>query len=256
MSKSSRNASTSGSSRRATTTKVAKPFPWGTVLGSVVLALVLGGILVFAALNPGSGRNRLLTDPDDAIEGVAVASGQLDNTHVTGTVDYDQVPPNSGDHNAVPQTCAVYDAPIAPEHAVHSMEHGALWVTYNDDLPDAEVEELASKMQGDQYRLMSPVPEQTSPINLSAWGRRLSVDSAGDERVDQFLEAYTNGRQAPEPGASCVGNATTGPLQAGAAVPAPSTAPSASVTVPGASTAPSAAASAPAASVQPSPAAS
>lgn len=234
MSKSSRNAATSGSARRAAPTKVAKPFPWGTVLGSAVLALLLGGILVFAALNPGSGRNQLLTDPDNAIEGVAVATGELANKHVAGSVKYDQTPPNSGDHNQVPQTCAVYDAPIAPEHAVHSMEHGAVWVTYNDSVSDADVEELAGKVSGDQYLMMSPVPEQKSPINLSAWGRRLSVDTASDERVDQFIEAYKNGPSTPERGASCVGNATTGPLQAAPAAPAPSTAPSSapSATVP------------------------
>ena len=57
---------------------------------------------------------------------------------------------------------------------------------------------------------MSPLPEQESPIVLTAWGRTLEVDSADDERVDEFLRSYTNGPQTPEKGAACVGVTTTG----------------------------------------------
>ena len=135
---------------------------------------------------------------------------------------YDQMPPNAGDHNAWPQQCAVYYEEIAPEHALHSLEHGAVWVTYADGVSDADVKALASKVEGDPYRLMSPVAAQSSPIVLSAWGRSLSVDDASDKRVGEFLSAYTNGPQSPERGAACAGSSETGPLPA-----APATAPSA-----------------------------
>ena len=221
-----------GGSRRAAPTKVAKPFPWGTVLGSAVLVLVLGGVLAFAALNPGSGRNRLVTEPDKAIEGLSVVAGTPARDHVAGPVDYDQSPPNSGAHNATPQQCAVYDAPIAPERALHSLEHGAVWVTYTKAVAPDQLAELAGKVEGDPYRLMSPVEDQAKPVVLSAWGRTLAVDSAGDDRVDDFLTAYTNGPQSPERGAACAGSSETGPLPA-APAPAPSapapSAPAASV---------------------------
>jgi hypothetical protein len=200
-------------SRRAAPTKVRKPFPWGTAIGSLVLAAFLGGILFYAATNQGGGQDQVLTNPDEAIEGVAIAEGELARGHVAGPVDYDQTPPHSGDHNVTPQQCAVYTEPIAPEHAVHSLEHGAVWLTYNDDVPADQVAELARKIEGDAYGLMSPLPEQSSPINLTAWGRRLSVDSADDKRIDDFIRGYTSGPQTPEPGAACIGNTTTGPLQ-------------------------------------------
>ena len=218
-----------GGSRRAAPTKVAKPFPWGTVLGSAVLVLVLGGVLAFAALNPGSGRNRLLTEPDKAIDGLALASGTLDRDHVPGPVKYDQTPPNSGKHNATPQQCAVYDVPIAPERALHSLEHGAVWVTYKASVPPDQVAKLKGEVEGDPYRLMSPVPDQERPIVLSAWGRSLSVDDASDKRVGEFLTAYTSGPQSPERGAACAGSSETGLLPAAPAA-APS-APAASVPV-------------------------
>ena len=231
MPKSQKPPSQGASSRRAAPTKVSKPFPWGTVLGSTVLGALLIGIIAYAALNQGSGVSNLLTNPDQTIEGVAVAEpGSLERDHVEGPVDYAQTPPNGGAHNAVPQQCAVYAEPIAPEHAVHSLEHGAVWITYNDDVSDEDVAALTDLVEGDPYRMLSPVPEQSSPINLSAWGRRLSVDTPGDDRVGDFLQAYTAGRQAPEPGAACVGTTATGPVQAGAAEGA--TDPSTTVTVP------------------------
>lgn len=223
-------ARTSAPTRRAAPIKVSKPFPWATVLGSLVLATMLIGLITYAAFNQGSGRDQLQTNPDAAVDGVAVASGELKRGHVSGPVKYEQTPPNSGDHNATPQQCAVYTEPIAPEHAVHSLEHGAVWITYNDKVPDDQVEELASKVEGDPYGLMSPVPNQKSPINLSAWGRRLSVDSASDERIDRFIEGYASGPQTLEPGAACLGNTTTGPVS-GQAAPV-QTAPSAAVQVP------------------------
>ena len=220
--------------RRAAPTKVSKPFPWGTVIGSLVLGAALIGLLVYAALNQGSGVRDLVRNPDGAIEGVVVAEGDLARGHVAGPVDYPQTPPNSGDHNGVPQQCGVYSEPIAPEHAVHSLEHGAVWITYNDSVPQDQVEELAAKAQGDPYVLLSPVPEQTNAINLSAWGRRLSVESANDGRIDDFIEAYTSGPQTPERGAACTGNTTTGPVQAAPAPADPATQPSAPATQPAA----------------------
>lgn len=239
-------ARTPAGSRRAAPVKVSKPFPWATVLGSLVLGVALVGLIVYAALNQGSGRDQLQTNPDAAIDGVAVETGEIQRGHVNTQVAYAQTPPNSGDHNPVPQQCAVYTEPIAPEHAVHSLEHGAVWITYNDDVPEDQVEELADKVEGDPYLLMSPVPNQTSPINLSAWGRRLSVDTASDDRIDRFIEGYVSGPQTPEPGAACIGNTSTGPLQA---APPQQTPPSAAVQVP---VNPSTAAVAPSSAASPS----
>lgn len=217
-----------GSSRRSAPVKVQQPKPWGVIAGSAALGVALVALLVYAVLNQGGGVSELVRDPDNAIEGVTVADEEaLSQNHVPGPVDYPRLPPPGGDHNGVPQTCDVYTEPIAPEHAVHSMEHGAVWVTYDDSLGEDDVATLEDEVRGDPYRLLSPLPEQESPVVLSAWGRTLEVDSVDDERVGQFLRAYTNGPQTPERGAACVGVTTTGPLEAAPAAPAPSAAPSA-----------------------------
>jgi hypothetical protein len=206
-----------GSSRRSAPVKVQQPKPWGVILGSAALGVALVALLVYAALNQGGGVSDLVRDPDNSIEAVTVADEEaLSRNHVAGPVDYPdypQRPPSGGDHNGVPQTCQVYTEEIAPEHVVHSLEHGAVWVTYDDSVSEDDIATLEDEVAGDAHRLMSPLPEQESPIVLTAWGRTLEVDRADDERVGQFLEAYTNGEQTPEPGAACVGVTTTGPLQ-------------------------------------------
>lgn len=218
--------------RRRTPPPVKKPFPWGVVALSTVLGLLLAGILVYAVKNQGAGFVDPLSKADKSVSGVKKYKEV--RTHVDGAVNYDRTPPAGGKHNAVPQTCAVYAVPIASEHAVHSLEHGAVWVTYRPDLPADEVNKLKSKVEGSQLRLLSPFPGLQSKISLQAWGRQVFVDSASDKRVDAFLDAYTQGPQAPERG-SCEGTRDTGPLK--------QTAPATTVTVPPTSTAPSAGAS-------------
>ena len=212
-----------GSSRRTAPVKIEQPKPWGVIAGSAVLGVALVALLVYAVMNQGGGVSELVRDPDNAIEGVAVADEQaLSRDHVAGPVQYEQLPPPGGDHNGVPQTCDVYEEEIAPEHAVHSLEHGAVWVTYDDSVSEDDVATLEDEVRGNPYRLMSPLAEQDSPIVLTAWGRTLEVERADDERVSQFLEAYTNGAQTPERGAACVGVTTTGPVQ-GAPAQTPAT---------------------------------
>ncbi len=196
-------ASSSRGTRR-TAAPVKKPFPWGFATAMVLLALVLGGILTYAATNTGSGFRSAVDRLDEDVRGVEVTEGASAN-HVQGRVAYTVQPPNSGDHNSYPQTCQVYDAPVVPEHAVHSMEHGAAWVTYRPDLPRDQVTALEGLVAGDPYRMLSPFPGLSAPVTLQAWGRSLKVDSALDPRVRQFLDGYTNGPQTREKGAACTG---------------------------------------------------
>ncbi|GAA3988078.1 DUF3105 domain-containing protein [Thermobifida alba] len=165
-----------------------------TVIVAVV-ALVAGGIGYLFYLDY---RNR-------NIEGLQEYSG-LTREHVTEEVDYEQSPPVGGNHHAAWQNCGVYDEPLRDLHAVHSLEHGAVWITYRPDLPEAEVEKLEALYSPGSYILVSPYEgEMDSPIVASAWGLQLGVDSADDHRLNSFLRAYERGPQTPEPGAACSG---------------------------------------------------
>lgn len=125
--------------------------------------------------------------------------------HTPGKVDYSESPPTGGEHNPIWMNCGTYDEPLPDEHAVHSLEHGAVWITYEPDLKQSEVDQL-EKATPDTYALLSPYEgDMDSPIVLSAWGYQLGVDSADDPRIKAFMEKYRQGEQTPEPGAACTG---------------------------------------------------
>ncbi|MET4667622.1 hypothetical protein ABID94_000478 [Streptomyces sp. PvR018] len=122
-------------------------------------------------------------------------------------------PPVGGDHNPSWLNCDgdVYEKAVPDVNAVHSLEHGAVWVTYSTKAADADVAELAERVRSTPFTLMSPYADQEGAIVLSAWGKQVTVDSADDRRVDQFLAQYVQGPQTPEPGAPCTGGSATVP---------------------------------------------
>ncbi|SEJ84835.1 Protein of unknown function [Deinococcus reticulitermitis] len=125
--------------------------------------------------------------------------------HKPGRLEYAQRPPAGGEHNSAWQNCGVYERPIYDEYAVHSMEHGAVWVSYRPDLATSQVLQLREALDGRTYTLLSPHETQKAPIVLSAWNKQLEVQDASDPRIKTFVQTYEQGGEAPEIGASCSG---------------------------------------------------
>lgn len=165
------------------------------IAGVAVLAVVL--FLVLARTGQ-QGKSA------GTIQGVQAFPNQ-ERGHTDGPVKYDQIPPVGGVHSAAWQNCGVYTQPVPNENAVHSLEHGAVWITYQPGLPQDELKKLQELTRQSGYRLLSPYPDLPSPIVLSAWGYQLRVDKADDPRIQQFLKKYEQNPQGPEPGASCSG---------------------------------------------------
>src|SRR5690606_15236745 len=118
-------------------------------------------------------------------------------------------PPVGGPHNPLWQNCGIYAEPVPSEQAVHSMEHGAVWLTYRPDLAEADVAQLLELVAGKSHALLSPFPDLPAPVIASAWGVQLKVESASDPRLAQFVEQFHSGPQTPEPGAPCYGGVGT-----------------------------------------------
>jgi hypothetical protein len=114
-----------------------------------------------------------------------------------------ELPPVGGVHHDIWQNCGIYDEPIPAENVIHSMEHGAVWVTYQPNLDDDEVTQLQDLARGQPFVLLSPYPGLRSPVVLTAWGVQLEVNSAQDNRVEEFIDLYQVGPQTPERGATC-----------------------------------------------------
>src|SRR5205085_10404816 len=142
------------------------------------------------------------------IDGV-LAYGMTDNSHVGGPVDYRIDPPVAGPHNPVFANCKFYDGQIPNENAVHSLEHGSVWITYEPGTDQDTLDTIQAIVDSDpsQHILASEYPDQDSPIVLTAWDRQLKVDSIDDPRVGQFVSTYLLADTAPEPGGACSGGA-------------------------------------------------
>ena len=121
-------------------------------------------------------------------------------------VDYEQSPPVGGDHWPSWQNCGVYAEPVTNEFGVHSLEHGAVWITYEPDLPQDEIDALDSLYSQGDYLLVSPYEgEMDAPIVASSWGRQVGAETADDQNLTRFVQRYERGTDVPEPGASCSG---------------------------------------------------
>jgi hypothetical protein len=125
--------------------------------------------------------------------------------HKDGRLSFKQTPPVGGEHNPAWQNSGIYNTPIEPEKAVHTLEHGGVWITYQPGLSDADVELLKKQARGRGCTLVSPyfAGALDHPVVLVAWGYRLKLDKADDPRIAAFIKRFERGPQTPEPGASC-----------------------------------------------------
>ena len=168
---------------------------WGG--GAVVVGLI-GWAIVSSIIS----ANERSAAQARTIAGVVTYSN-LARNHVTGALTYAQVPPVGGNHNPVWLNCGIYNQPVPNENAVHSLEHGAVWITYRPDLSAADVTRLQNLVRGHSYVILSPYPGLPAPVVASAWGLQLKVNSASDARLAQFIAKYEQGPQDLEPSALC-----------------------------------------------------
>lgn len=162
----------------------------------ILAAIVLGfaGLAFILYLN---------VRPEPQIEGVVQVPRPARGHDDTLVFDGLELPPAGGEHFNVWQNCGIYAEPIQTGNAVHSMEHGAVWITYQPDLPADEIAALEQLVRGQTFLLLSPFPDQRSPIVLTSWGIQLELESASDRRVDNFIERYRLGSLTPELGGVC-----------------------------------------------------
>ncbi|MFF7648934.1 DUF3105 domain-containing protein [Streptomyces sp. NPDC007983] len=173
----------------------------------IVAALAVGG---FFLVDAGNKKEEKATKVSSSVVKTGEFKGMktwknLGRTHVGGTVKYAMSPPVGGNHNQVWQNCEgdVYDKPLTKENAVHSLEHGAVWVTYSDKASKEDIAALKARVEKTKYSLMSPYQDQDAPIVLNAWGNQLDIQKASDPRVAAFFKKFVQGKQTPEPNAYC-----------------------------------------------------
>ncbi|WP_104525935.1 DUF3105 domain-containing protein [Blastococcus atacamensis] len=194
-----------GGRTRPPTQVVAQQRPWGLIAGAIVVALFAVAVLGYAVVQVNEANA-------DKVESIDEISGAQTfeyegGQHDDNPISYEQSPPVGGPHANMWADCTgtVYDVDIRHENAVHSLEHGAVWITYDPDaVSDDDVATLSELVDGVSGRMLSPYEGLDSPISVQSWGHQLKVDSADDERIKQFADLMTYKSDSfPEPGATC-----------------------------------------------------
>jgi hypothetical protein len=145
-----------------------------------------------------------------AIAGVQTFGG-LSQKHL-GKGEYDitypQSPPVGGAHSPVWLKCQAYRDELPKVNAVHSLEHGGVWITYPPGTAQATVSQLEQYVgTNKEYVLVSPYAGQGSPVVVTAWGAQLTLASPTDPRLLQFVQAYAG--HGPEQGVTCASSGAT-----------------------------------------------
>jgi hypothetical protein len=175
---------------------------WVWIVGGTIGLLILVAGLFYLGereQNPAIAQD---------IEGLIISSDP-GRGHVEGDVDYHDDVPAGGEHSSVWLNCGIYDEPVVEENAVHSLEHGAVWLTYEPDLPQEQVDVLRDVVRQERSRrgepmiILSPREDLDAPIVATAWRVQLNLEDASDDRLVQFVQRYQRGPFTPEPGATC-----------------------------------------------------
>jgi hypothetical protein len=156
-------------------------------------------LLIIVAPSCGGGG-----EDEPELEGVEIV--RVDgNAHTEEDVDYGRTPPAGGPHYRAWINCGFYDDEVPEEMAVHSLEHGAVWIAYDPELVEGEVDALHDLARADAKVLVTPVEGMDAPVVVSAWARQLELDGADDPRLEAFIERYRDASSAPEDGGPCSG---------------------------------------------------
>ena len=184
---------------------------WGAIVGSVLAIGLVVAIVVVTAIPKQDPRTIALTglktwDVPGAVH--------VDPQPVDYKDEYQMDPPAGGPHWGAWLNCGIYTEPQENERAVHALEHGAVWVTYNpDEVSGSDLDRLRDRMPT-TYSILSPYPGLDAPVVASAWGAQVKLDGVNDERLDGFIAQYWQSGTAPELGAACTG-AVDGPGKIG-----------------------------------------
>ena len=163
------------------------------VIGAGVIALVVFAVLAVG----GSGFD----SSEDPLLGDEVEIGRA--IHVQTLAEMEIVPglpPAGGPHFPVWLNPGIYGSRVSDGEAVHSLEHGMVWISYNPDLLD---EEQVAALRGvaeefDNDVVLSPRPDNATPVAAVSWGRLLRLDDVDAELLRDFV--VTNRNRSPEPG--------------------------------------------------------
>lgn len=188
-----------------------------TVVSLGIAAAAVGGITLFRSVTgpneiPQAARAAAtVAGCTDVVQPAASAPGDQ-HLDPGAPYEYEDPPATSGFHDPTwLEEPKVFDTQPPETRAVHSLEHGAVFVYHLPEsaggVPQTIVDRLAEIAQGDQATFLAPYPSLTPDraLTLTAWNRRQSCPAGEDltpERavtiVKGFVDAFECTSNAPE----------------------------------------------------------
>jgi len=104
---------------------------------------------------------------------------------------YNSNPPTSGWHYINPAAWGVYTETLPDEQLIHNLEHGGIWMSYQDPTDQTIINDLldiASRFPS--HIIVEPRPANDSPVAVAAWGQLLKMDTVDKETIYAFIRRY------------------------------------------------------------------
>jgi len=142
-----------------------------------VLAAIAGVVVLLGLLGGEASASDVRADLEAAgctmivREGVANLSNHSDFPDPEATSpDWNTDPPTSGPHFGQTLIFGSYRDPVDIARVLHNLEHGAVYILYGDDVPDATIEELQAFYDDHQNgTILAPYAKLGKQIALGAW---------------------------------------------------------------------------------------
>lgn len=172
-----------------------KEHKFGIVMTILVVAVLAGAVMIG---KDAVDRRRLGNEhPDDGRDHVT----QNEAPEYGG-----EEPPTSGNHGE-PIPKGAYTTELPDYNTIHNLEHGYVYISYQPDLPQDEIDKLSGLFFKPYSNLefaptkviMAPRAANTSPIIMSSWNRSLVFDSYDEQQMMDYYLSNVN--KSPEPAA-------------------------------------------------------
>lgn len=169
-------------------------------VGLATLLIIVGG--VFFASQQGSNQNQNSISAQTSTKplmGQAIPiQGQTHIQRGEKHPAYNSNPPTSGWHYGDGVGGAgIHDTEVPDELLVHSLEHGAVILSYNASLSANDVEKLKQIFRQTTGKgVMVPRKNLDTSIALTSWGRLLKLQAIDEKTIKAFFA--TNSNRGPE----------------------------------------------------------
>lgn len=162
------------------------------LLGLATLVIVVGGIFFLSKQD-----NEQVKREETSFAGAEMTSEGANHVPEGTVIEYESNPPHSGSHYPRTARAGIYDKAPEDGYLVHSLEHGAVILWYDEKLKSEDIKILRNifdKMGG--KTIMTPRKGMGVPVALTSWARILKLEKIDEKKILEFYEANYN--RAPE----------------------------------------------------------